>query len=58
MYVFKNAQRSVSSHNKKWFSLWGRAYECVGFFKKNCFVLLNGYKILIYNKEMEGIPTW
>ena len=31
----------------------------MGFFKKNfaLFVLLNAYKMLIYDKEMEGIPT-
>lgn len=31
----------------------------MGFFKKNfaLSVLLNGYKILIYDKEMEGIPS-
>lgn len=60
IYIWKCTEKGLKTHLKKKSGfIWGREYERVGFFKKNCalFVLLNGYKMLIYDKEMGAFPA-
>lgn len=60
--MYLKCTKTVSRHKPKQQQksgfLQGRKYECVGFFKKNCFTFLNGYETLIYDKEIKGIPFW
>lgn len=58
MYISENAQKCVSRHNKKVVFSEAEHMNVWGSLRKTAlFALLNGYKMLIYDKEMEDIPT-
>ena len=60
IYIWKCTEKCLKTQARKKQVVFSEAevLKVWDSLRKTLFFLWNGYKMLIYDKEMEGIPTW